>query len=233
MVVIINSCVLVLKVVLVMILDTDNNLTNQKYSISDGNLLIEDSIETGLERIIVDRNSFFRSEEIVNYIKNTKKIQIYGSILGFLIVNELLVETIEEIAENGGEVEILMTHPKSCVVKACAKEEQWHGKLPEIVEESLKKVFEIKKDYPKNIRFYLFVGVIHNTIISTDKRLIVSPYNFGKRGWYSPTLIFSKVNPTVIAAFDEQLDEMKKYGKINSGTFTEIRNEEDFKKVFS
>ncbi len=36
-----------------------------EYFISDKSLLIEDSEDTGLERIIVDRNSFFRGEEIV------------------------------------------------------------------------------------------------------------------------------------------------------------------------
>ncbi len=141
------------------------------------------------------------------------------------------MKAIEEIANSGGKVELLMTHPDSDIVKLCKKEEQWHGKLSEILSTSLKKLFEIKNKSPENISLYLFKGVIHNTIISTEKKIIVSPYNFGKRGWYSPTLIFSKTNQTVIAAFDEQLEEMKKYGEKNSGTFVEIKNEEDFKNI--
>ncbi len=68
-----------------------NNLLedqNKRYSISEKSLLIEDSENAGLERIVVDRNSFFHGEEVVDYIKDMKEIRICGIALGFFITNK-------------------------------------------------------------------------------------------------------------------------------------------------
>ncbi len=204
---------------------------NKVYSIGKSDLLIEDSESAGLERIIIDRNSFFRSEKIVDYIKDKSNLKIYGAVLGFLIVNESLVKAIKDNVRSGGTVEFLMSHPNSDTTKTCEKEDQWHGKLLEILNKSIKKTLEIKNENPENVSLHLSKSAMYNTMISTEDSIIVSPYVFGKRGWYAPTLIFSKNNPTVVSAFDEQLDEMRKYGESNPNTFTEIKNEEDFKNI--
>lgn len=209
----------------------NNEERNKVYFIDKSDLLVEDSESAGLERIIIDRNSFFHGEEIIDYIKDTKKIKIYGTALGFFVTNKLLVEAVKNVVKSGGKAEFLIAHPDSEIVKYRDKEEQWLGKLQEVIRTSLSEIFEIKKENPDNVKLYTFKGEMHNTIISTDKVVMVNPYVFGKRGWFSPTLIFSKENSTIVSAFDDQMSEMKEYGNNNIGILAEIKNEEDFKNI--
>ena len=211
-----------------------NNLLedqNKRYSISEKSLLIEDSENAGLERIVVDRNSFFHGEEVIDYIKGVKDIQICGVALGFFITNKSFVEAVKNVLKSGGKAEFLLAHPDSEIVKYRDNEEQWLGKLQEVIRTSLKELIAIKKEYPENVKVYLFKGEIHNTIVSTEKVIMINPYIFGKRGWHSPAFIFSKSNSTIISGFGEQLTEMKKYGEDNPGTLLEIKNEEDLKNL--
>lgn len=204
---------------------------NKQYSINNKPLIVEDSENSGLERIIVDRNSFFHGEEVIDYIKDVKEISICGIALGFFITNKTFVETVKNVLKSGGKAEFLLAHPDSEIVKYRDNEEQWLGKLQEVIRTSLKEITSIKEEYPENVNVYLFRGEIHNTIVSTDKVIMINPYVFGKRGWHSPAFIFSRNNSTIVSGFGEQLDEMKKYGEDNPGTFIEIESEEDLKNL--
>lgn len=204
---------------------------NIKYSFDEKSLLIEDSEHSGIERVIVDRNSFFHGEEVLEYIKNAKNVQIYGFALGFFITNKAFVDAVRNILRSGGNVEFLLAHPDSEIVKYRDNEEQWLGQLKEIIKASLKELINIKEEYVKNTKVYLFRGEIHNTLISTEKFIMINPYIFGKRGWYSPAFIFSKNNSTIVSGFGGQLEEMKEYGKNNPGTIVEIKSRDDLKNI--
>ena len=204
---------------------------NKKYLINDKSLIIEDSEGAGLERIIIDRNSFFHGEDVLDYIKGVKKIQICGMALGFFITNKAFVNAVKNILKAGGEVEFLVAHPDSNIVEYRDKEEQWLGKLKEVINKTLDELVEIKNKYPDNAKIYLFRGEIHNTTILTEKVIMINPYIFGKRGWHSPAFIFSRDNSTIVSGFGEQLSEMKKYGEDNPGTFIEINSKEDLESL--
>ena len=60
-------------------------------------LLLEDAEDSGLERVIIDRNSFFHGEEVLKYIKGTKEIKICGVALGFFITNKALVASVKNV----------------------------------------------------------------------------------------------------------------------------------------
>lgn len=202
-----------------------------RYSINEKSLLIEDSEHAGLERVVIDRNSFFHGEEVLDHIKGVKELQIYGVALGFFITNKSFVEAVKNILKSGGKAEFLLAHPDSEIVKYRDNEEQWLGKLQEVIRTSLAELIVMKKEYPKNVNIYLFRGEIHNTVISTENVIMVNPYIFGKRGWHSPAFIFSKSNPTIVSGFDDQLDEMKKYGEDNPGTLIEVESKEDLENL--
>ncbi len=152
-------------------------------------------------------------------------------LLDFLLRINLFVEAVKNVLRSGGKAEFLLAHPESEIVKYRDNEEQWLGKLQEVIRTSLKEIMLIKKEFPENANVYLFRGEIHNTIISTENVIMINPYVFGKRGWHSPAFIFSRNNSTILSGFGEQLEEMKKYGEDNPGTFVEIKDEEDLKNI--
>lgn len=196
-------------------------------------LLLEDAENSGLERVIIDRNSFFHGEEVLKYIKGVKEIQICGIALGFFITNKALVNTVKNVLKSGGKIEFLLAHPESEIVKYRDKEEQWLGKLKEVITTTLGELVSMKEEYPDNVKIYLFKGEIHNTTIITEKVIMINPYIFGKRGWHSPAIIFSRNNPTIVSGFAGQLTEVKEYGANNPDTLFEIESEDDLKKVLA
>jgi len=200
----------------------------------DKMLLFGDASEAGLKRIVLDRNAFFHGPEIIRYINHSKNIRICGTALGFVTQNKELLKVLQQVAASNGIIELLLAHPASDIVAHRDKEERWHGNLRSTIRTSLTELFELKKAFPLNIKLHVFGGEIHNTIISTDKDIIVNPYVFGKKGWVSPAFIFSKTNSSIISDFEGQMDEMLDYEKKQgTGILTEVENDEQLKEILS
>ena len=194
--------------------------------------VLRDAHDSGLIRIITDRNSYVYGSEIADLVRNAKTVQIFGTVLSFVVQNNSLYGALEQSLSHGGHLHVVLAHPHSESLKQRDDEEGWGGTLPSRLRSTVLPLLKLKKRNMGRMTISLFKGECHNTVIATERHILMNSYVFGQKGWKVPMFLFARADEAVSTSCWGQFGRLLKYAESNPSIMVNIDSEGDVKREF-